>query len=66
MRRDDRTGSCSVIDAIASEHKLEVERKIRDLQALKAELNNLIDQPSCGTVAQCGIIATLPPGARSL
>jgi hypothetical protein len=43
-----------------------VERKIRDLQALKTELNNLIDQPSCGTVAQCGIIATLPPGARSL
>jgi Cu(I)-responsive transcriptional regulator len=58
---DDRSRSCSAIDAIATEHRLEVERKIRDLQALKAELDNLIDQCSCGTVAECRIIEALSP-----
>jgi len=58
---DDRGRSCSAIDAIATEHRLEVERKIRDLQALKAELDNLIDQCSCGTVAECRIIEALSP-----
>lgn len=58
---DDRNRSCSAIDAIATEHRLEVERKIRDLQALKAELDNLIDQCSCGTVAECRIIEALSP-----
>lgn len=60
---DDRSRSCSAIDAIATEHRLEVERKIRDLQALKAELDNLIDQCCRGTVAECRIIETLSPGA---
>jgi DNA-binding transcriptional MerR regulator len=58
---DDRGRSCWAIDAIATEHRLEVERKIRDLQALKAELDNLIDQCSCGTVAECRIIEALSP-----
>ncbi len=58
---DDRSRSCSAIDAIATEHRLEVMRKIRDLQALKAELDNLIDQCSCGTVAECRIIEALSP-----
>ncbi|MEZ2354242.1 helix-turn-helix domain-containing protein [Caballeronia sp. RCC_10] len=58
---DDRSRSCSAIDAIATEHRLEVERKIRDLQALKTELDNLIDQCSCGTVAECRIIEALSP-----
>jgi len=40
---------------------LQVERKIRDLQALKTELDNLIDQCSCGTVAECRIIEALSP-----
>jgi Cu(I)-responsive transcriptional regulator len=60
---DDRGRSCSAIDAIATEHRLEVERKIRDLQALKAELDTLIDQCSCGTVADCRIIEALSPAA---
>src|ERR1700680_4003769 len=59
---DDRSRSCSAIDAIATEHRLEVERKIRDLQALKAELDRLIDQCSCGTFAECRIIEALSPG----
>lgn len=62
---DDRNQSCSAVDAIATEHRLEVERKIRDLQALKAELDSLIDQCSCGTIAQCRIIETLSPTGTS-
>jgi DNA-binding transcriptional MerR regulator len=58
---DDRSRPCGAIDAIASAHRSEVERKIRDLQALKAELDSLIDQCSRGTIAQCRIIEALSP-----
>ena len=58
---DDRDQSCAAVDAIANEHRSEVERKIRDLQALKAELDNLIDQCGCGTIAECRIIESLSP-----
>ena len=58
---DDRSQFCAAIDAIASEHRSDVERKIRDLRALKAELDSLIDQCSCGTVAECRIIESLSP-----
>ena len=58
---DDRDQSCKAVDEIANEHRAEVERKIRDLQALKAELDNIIDQCSCGTVADCRIIESLSP-----
>ncbi|MFM0007707.1 MULTISPECIES: MerR family transcriptional regulator [Paraburkholderia] len=49
------------IDAIASAHRAEIERKICDLKALKAELDSLIDQCSCGAVAECRIIDALSP-----
>lgn len=58
---DDRNQSCAAVDIIANEHRSQVERKIRDLQALKAELDNLIDQCGCGTVAECRIIESLSP-----
>ena len=58
---DDRDQSCKAVDEIANEHRAEVERKIRDLQALKAELDNMIDQCSRGTVADCRIIESLSP-----
>lgn len=41
---DDRSQSCAAIDAIAKEHRKEVERKIEDLTALKSELDRMIDQ----------------------
>jgi Cu(I)-responsive transcriptional regulator len=58
---DDRNQSCAAVDAIANEHRSEVERKIRDLQALKVELDNIIDQCGRGTVAECRIIDSLSP-----
>lgn len=58
---DDRTQPCAAVDAIANEHRAEIDKKIRDLQALKAELDRIIDQCTCGTVAECQIIETLSP-----
>lgn len=58
---DDRTQSCAAIDDIARKHREEVERKIRDLQALKAELDRIVDTCQSGTVADCRIIESLSP-----
>lgn len=62
---DDRTRSCAAVDDIARRHRDEVERKIADLQALKAELDRVIDTCQCGTVADCRIIESLSPAAPS-
>lgn len=58
---DERDRSCEAIDAIAKEHLTQVDRKIADLQALRRELDSMINQCSCGTVAECRIIETLSP-----
>ncbi|AMM87412.1 helix-turn-helix domain-containing protein (plasmid) [Nitratireductor rhodophyticola] len=58
---DNRGQSCAAVDAIASEHRAEVEKKITDLMALKAELDRMIDQCECGIVDDCRIIETLSP-----
>lgn len=58
---DDRNQSCAAVDAIAKEHRTEVERKIADLQSLRKELDRMIDQCGCGVVADCRIIESLSP-----
>lgn len=58
---DDRARSCEAVDAIAREHLNEVERKIADLSALHRELDELIGQCQCGTIAECRIIEALSP-----
>jgi len=60
---DDRRQSCAEVDRIARGHLAEVERKLADLQALGAELRQLIDQCQHGTVAECRIIEALAPVA---
>jgi Cu(I)-responsive transcriptional regulator len=57
---DDKSRSCEV-DEIAKEHLREVERKTADLKALQGELDRLITQCRCGTVADCRIIESLSP-----
>lgn len=52
---------CEAVDAIARQHLTEVNRKIRDLQALRRELDSLIGQCGQGTVAECRIIEALSP-----
>ena len=58
---DQQARSCEAVDAIAREHRDEVDRKIADLQALRRELDNMIDQCRHGTVADCRIIEALSP-----
>ncbi|WP_306224449.1 MerR family transcriptional regulator [Bosea beijingensis] len=58
---DDRARSCAAIDEIAKEHLVEVERKIADLQALRRELNRMVEQCGSGIVADCRIISSLSP-----
>jgi len=58
---DQRDRSCEAVDAIAKEHRAEVDRKIADLLALRRELDSMIDQCHCGTVADCRIIEALSP-----
>jgi Cu(I)-responsive transcriptional regulator len=58
---DDRERSCVAVDEIAKAHRKEVERKIADLQSMKAELDRMIDQCGCGIVADCRIIESLSP-----
>lgn len=55
--------SPAAVDAIAKEHRAEVERKIADLNSLKAELDRMIDRCGCGVVADCRIIESLSPQA---
>ena len=59
---DDRSRSCEAVDRIAKDHLVQVEQKLADLNALRAELDRMISLCSCGTVADCRIIDTLLPG----
>ena len=58
---DDRDRPCDAVDRIATQHLAEVDRKIADLTALRRELASMIDQCSCGTIAECRIIEALSP-----
>lgn len=58
---DDRDRPCEAVDAIAKEHLAEVDRKIADLHALRRELDSIVSQCHCGTVAECRIIEALSP-----
>jgi len=58
---DDRGKPCDAVDAIASGHLAEVERKIADLTAMRGELRRVIGSCRHNTVANCKIIETLGP-----
>jgi len=58
---DDREQSCADVDRIARLHLTEVERKLSDLKALRAELRQMVDQCQHGTIAECRIIEALAP-----
>ena len=52
---------CSEVDEIARDQLDQVERKIADLEALRAELSGLVSQCRQGTIAQCRILEALRP-----
>lgn len=58
---DDADRPCAAVDAIASTHVMEIDRKIADLNALREELVCLLDQCARGTVANCSILDALAP-----
>jgi len=58
---DDANQSCASVDAIASTHVVEIDRKIADLNALRAELVRLLGQCEQGTIAQGLILDALAP-----
>lgn len=60
---DDRNRSCNAVDHIASEHLVEVDRKIAALQSLRKELDRMLSQCRHGTVDDCRIIESLSPSA---
>ncbi|MCP1470679.1 DNA-binding transcriptional MerR regulator [Sphingobium sp. OAS761] len=58
---DHRDQSCAAVDAIATVHLTEIDRKIADLQSLRGELSRFLGDCRRGTVADCLIIETLAP-----
>lgn len=58
---DKRDRSCCEVDEIARAHLRDVEAKLADLRALRAELKQLIAQCQHGTIAECRIIEALAP-----
>ena len=58
---DDKAQSCDAVDSIARVHLTDIERKISDLAALRAELDRVIGSCRKGTVGDCKIIETLGP-----
>ena len=61
---DDPAQPCIEVDRIARGHLRAIERKLADLNALHARLQQLIEHSRHGSVAECRIIDALTPGAR--
>jgi DNA-binding transcriptional MerR regulator len=57
--QDDPHQPCATADAIAQARLAEVEARIRSLQALKAELETMVEGCRHGAVADCRVIEVL-------
>jgi DNA-binding transcriptional MerR regulator len=62
---DHPSHSCKVADAIARTRLGEVQQRIDDLTALRAELERMIADCSLGRVAECRVIGTLASDDRT-
>jgi DNA-binding transcriptional MerR regulator len=58
---DRKDHDCCAVDAIATDHLHDIDRKIADLKALRRELSGLIGQCQRGKIADCRIIGALSP-----
>lgn len=56
---DDPAQPCDAADAIARAQLIEVQRRIARLEALKRELNRMIEQCRGGSIADCRVIEVL-------
>ncbi|MBN2971252.1 helix-turn-helix domain-containing protein [Roseomonas aeriglobus] len=59
-----RDRSCDTIDAIASKHLADVDRKIADLRGLRRELSAIISNCAGGTVGDCRILEAFGDDAK--
>lgn len=60
---DDATAPCAEVDAITATHIAEIDRKIADLQTLRAELTRRLDRCEGGSISDCRIIEALGAGS---
>jgi Cu(I)-responsive transcriptional regulator len=58
---DQQDRDCATVDAIASAHLEEIDRKIADLTALRRELGAVVASCRGGSVANCRILEALEP-----
>ena len=56
---DDPAQPCGAADAIARAQLVEVQRRIARLEALKSELNRMVEQCKGGSIADCRVIEVL-------
>ena len=56
--------SCGEADRLAPPHRVEVDRRIAQLVALRAELRRMVEQSSHGRVSECLVIKTLASHGR--
>lgn len=57
--QDQPEQSCAEADALAKQHLIEVDRRIRSLLALKAELERMVEGCTQGKVESCRVIEIL-------
>jgi DNA-binding transcriptional MerR regulator len=57
--QDNPDQSCGVADRIAKARLAEVEERIASLNALRAELQRMVEECASGRVAECRVIETL-------
>lgn len=56
---DSPTASCADADSIARQRLHEIDSKLERLQALRVEIQGMVDACSSGRVATCGVIGAL-------
>ncbi|PWC91101.1 helix-turn-helix domain-containing protein [Azospirillum sp. TSO5] len=66
MLADDPGQPCEAADALARAHLADIESKIRRLQALQAEVRQMVDQCAQGEVRSCHVIEVLADHAHCL
>jgi DNA-binding transcriptional MerR regulator len=63
--QDNPDQSCAAADTIAKARLAEVDRRIASLNALRGELQRMIEECACGRVAECRVIETLADTGHS-
>ncbi len=63
--QDSPDQSCETADGIAKARLAEVERRIASLNALRAELERMVEECACGRIAECRVIETLADGGHT-